>query len=71
MGVELEADGVFDPAGETHAQVGLLFHDVFSGHYGISLCCLNYSIEIGFGQTPHIAARRGLEQKGTFLILFT
>jgi hypothetical protein len=43
-------DGVLDAAHEAHAGVGLFFHDGFSGRYGMTLCCLNYSIEIGVGQ---------------------
>jgi len=33
VGVErqVQADGVLDAADETHAGVGLLFHDLFSG----------------------------------------
>jgi len=29
--VQMQADSVIDAADETHARVGLLFHDVFSG----------------------------------------
>jgi hypothetical protein len=44
--LEMESDGVVDTAHETHAGVGLLFHDA------LSLRRLNYSIDAGFGQTP-------------------
>jgi hypothetical protein len=58
--LELQADGVLDAADETHARVRFSFHDVFSGRYGISICCLNHSIEIGFGQTPPGAGAEGV-----------
>jgi hypothetical protein len=47
---QVQADGIVDAAQETHARVRLFFHDVVSNRYGISLCCLNYSIDAGFGQ---------------------
>jgi len=43
--VQVQADGVVDAADETHARVGLFFHDA------VSLCRLHYSIDAGFGQT--------------------
>lgn len=52
--LELEAYGIFDAAEETHARIGLFFHDGFSGRYGIPLCCLNYSIDMDFEQTPTV-----------------
>jgi len=47
VGVEfqVEADGVLDAADETHAGVGLFFHDA------VSLCRLHYSIDAEFEQT--------------------
>jgi hypothetical protein len=33
----VQADGIVDAADEAHAGVGLFFHDVFSGCYGISV----------------------------------
>jgi hypothetical protein len=43
---QLEANGVLDAAGKTHAGIGLFFHDAFS------LCPSHHSIDAGFGQTP-------------------
>ena len=47
VGVELElqADEIVDAADETHAGVGLFFHDV------ASLCRVHYSIDPAIGQT--------------------
>ena len=52
VGVErqVQADGIVDAAHETHARVGLLFHDA------AFLCHLNYSIDAGFGETPPLAS---------------
>jgi len=50
VGVEsqMEADGILDAADETHAGIGLFFHDA------ASLCRLHYSIDAGFEQTSLI-----------------
>ena len=42
--LELQADRILDAAHETHAEVGLLFHDA------ASLRLSHYSIDAGFGQ---------------------
>jgi hypothetical protein len=54
VGVEfqMKPNGVVDAADETHAGVGLLFHDVFSDCCRMTLSCLDYSIDAGFEQTP-------------------
>jgi hypothetical protein len=46
--VQVKPDGVIDAADETHARVGLFIHE------RSSLCRLNYSIDVRFGQTPRI-----------------
>jgi len=49
--VQVQADRILDAAHETHAGVGLFFHDA------LSLCRLNYSIDARFGQTFPLLAR--------------
>ena len=59
VGIEpqVQADGILDAAHETHARVGLFFHD------RSSLCRLHYSIDTGFGQTSAVPSLLG----GAFL----
>jgi hypothetical protein len=46
--VRVKPDGVVDAADETHARVGLFFHE------RSSLCRVHYSSDAGFGQASPI-----------------
>jgi hypothetical protein len=65
---QVQADGIVDAAQETHARVRLFFHDVVSNRYGISLCCLNYSIDAGIGQTTLLPSSFGRGPSAQFVI---